>query len=347
MNTNRNNPGKTTIFSEIVNFFTEDSWYFVEIPEHTTLRLAFQGKNGKWNCYAQAKELEQQFVFYSIFPIQVPENKRLIISEFIARANYGMIIGNFELDFNDGEIRYKTSTNLEGNRDRLNFALIRSLVYTNGKIMDEYLPGMMSIISSDISPESVINQIELNQEFSNSLYSVDIEEKLVLNLSSETNLQTEEIITEKPAHLLTILTPEEIAQFHQALQIMPHHQRKQAEAIIEKTKKAIITRLGESGLETFTQAYNFFREVKIVIKNLKLIQRYSGIAHRTKTLLQNIDSENSQNIELSDILGNVSSRLEELPKDKIETKKEIELLIEIEEFRYQLTRHEKSLKKVE
>jgi hypothetical protein len=44
-------------------------------------------------------------------------------------ANYDMIIGNFELDLRDGEVRYKTSIDFEG--DRLSFAYINNLVYTN------------------------------------------------------------------------------------------------------------------------------------------------------------------------------------------------------------------------
>ncbi|WP_049790798.1 hypothetical protein [Trichormus azollae] len=56
-------------------------------------------------------------------------NKKQVIAECITRANYGMIIGNFELDFNDGEIRYKTSIDAEG--ERLSFALIKQVVYAN------------------------------------------------------------------------------------------------------------------------------------------------------------------------------------------------------------------------
>lgn len=41
--------------------------------------------------------------------LQVPEELRPGVAEFITRANYGLIRGNFEMDFNDGELRYKTT----------------------------------------------------------------------------------------------------------------------------------------------------------------------------------------------------------------------------------------------
>ncbi|MEH2366554.1 YbjN domain-containing protein [Nostoc sp.] len=147
-----------SLFYIIVNFFQQEDWQFQQISKEQTLRLAFQGKNGKWDCFAKEREKQQQFVFYSICPVNAPEEKRLVIAEFIARANSGMIIGNFELDFNDGEISYKTSIDVEG--DRLSFALIKRVVYANVAMMDEYLPGIMSVIYSNVAPVDAIDQVE-------------------------------------------------------------------------------------------------------------------------------------------------------------------------------------------
>jgi hypothetical protein len=147
-----------TIFENMVNFFAEDDWSFVQTEENTALRLPFQGDNGRWNCYAKARETAQQFVFYSVSPLNAPENKIQAIAEFITRANYGIINGNFELDFNDGEIRYKTSIDVEGSN--LSFPLIKSVVYANVTMMDKYLPGIIAVIESNLSPVDAITQIE-------------------------------------------------------------------------------------------------------------------------------------------------------------------------------------------
>lgn len=145
-------------FEQIVSFFTQDDWPFVQMEEEALLQMAFQGENDQWTCYAKAKEDQQQFIFYSLCPIAAPEEKRQSIAHFLTRANYGMTIGNFELDFTDGEIRYKTSIDVEG--DRLTSALIKRLVYTNVMMMDEYLPGIKAVIETDLSPEAAIQAIE-------------------------------------------------------------------------------------------------------------------------------------------------------------------------------------------
>jgi hypothetical protein len=115
-------------------------------------------------CYAQVVEDEEtaQFIFYSVCPVNVPENKRLSVAEFITRANYGLLIGNFELDLVDGEVRFKTSIDVKD--DRLSSALFQPLVYTNVVMMDRYLPGIMAVIYGGVSPENAIAQIENEPE---------------------------------------------------------------------------------------------------------------------------------------------------------------------------------------
>lgn len=145
-------------FEEIVNFFEDDGWPFVQIEGELLLQMVFQGENGKWTCYAKAREDQEQFVFYSVCPVNAPDSKRLAVAEFLTRANSGMMIGNFEMDFEDGEIRYKTSIDVED--DSLSCTLIKRLVYANVMMMDAYLPGIMSVIYGDVTPLDAIAQIE-------------------------------------------------------------------------------------------------------------------------------------------------------------------------------------------
>ncbi|BAZ16702.1 hypothetical protein NIES4071_85800 [Calothrix sp. NIES-4071] len=152
-------PTNNNIFEEMVNFFTADDWPFVQLQGQPTLQIAFQGENGTWTCYARARAEQQQFLFYSVCPVKAPSSKLLAIAEFLTRANSGLAIGNFELEFADGEISYKTSIDVEG--DRLSSALIKNLVYANVRMMDEYMPSIMSIIYGNLSPEEAINQIDL------------------------------------------------------------------------------------------------------------------------------------------------------------------------------------------
>jgi hypothetical protein len=146
------------MFDQLVNFFTNDDWSFTRLQGEPILYTAIKGNNGEWNCYAQIRDDRSQFVFYSICPISASEDNRSPIAEFLARANWGLILGNFELDFEDGEIRYKTSIDVTD--DFLSQSLIKQVVYANVNMMDEYLPGIRSVIVGEMTPAEAIQAIE-------------------------------------------------------------------------------------------------------------------------------------------------------------------------------------------
>jgi len=153
--TKTNSKGK--IYQAMLNFFSEEDWEFTKLQGKLILRLAFQGKNGQWNCFALANEDQHRFVFYSICPLEIPFTTRITIAEFLTRSNYGMEIGNFEFDLDSGEIRFKTS--LDVTEDRITPALIKQLVYTNVLTIDQYLPGIQAVLDG-VTPADAIRVIE-------------------------------------------------------------------------------------------------------------------------------------------------------------------------------------------
>ena len=150
--------GGGSIFDTMVQFFRDDDWRIQQLGDRPILRMGFRGNNGSWQCFAQAKDAQQQFIFYSVLETNVPPDKRQAVAEFLTRANYGLIIGNFEMDFSDGEVRYKTSVDVEGGQ--LTLQMIKTLVYLNVLMMDKYLPGIMSVIYADVPPAEAIARIE-------------------------------------------------------------------------------------------------------------------------------------------------------------------------------------------
>lgn len=142
----------------VIQFFQEDGWPLSPWGDDSILEVKFQGQNGQWTCIAQVREEQAQFLFYSLCPVIAPEHRRLAVAEFLTRVNYGMLVGNFEMDFQDGEVRFKTSIDV-GN-GKLNADLIQPIVHINVQTMDYYLPGLLMVMFSQISPAEVISEIE-------------------------------------------------------------------------------------------------------------------------------------------------------------------------------------------
>ena len=146
------------IYAEIEAYLKVDEWPYSTLENQTIAKTSFQGKNGEFNCFIQAREEQEHMVMYSVLPVFAPPGRRDEVAQFITRANYGMMIGNYELDYEDGEVRYKTSLDLEDVPEI--GLLLRNMIYANVLTMDKYMPGLMRVIYGGISGAEGVREIE-------------------------------------------------------------------------------------------------------------------------------------------------------------------------------------------
>ncbi len=145
-------------FAALTQFLKDDGWYPQQLDEKTIHRVYFAGKNGELRCYAQIRVDLEQFLFYVIAPVKTPEPMYAHVAEYITRANYGLRIGNFEMDYSDGEVRYKSSLDFEG--QPLTPTLIKNAMYPAVHTMDLYLPGLLGLMYGNKTPAEAIRDIE-------------------------------------------------------------------------------------------------------------------------------------------------------------------------------------------
>jgi hypothetical protein len=145
-------------FATVGEFMEQDGWHPQTIEESYVYRSNFMGANGQSECYAQVRIDLEQLLFYVVLPVRAPEEARLNVAEFLTRANYGLRIGNFELDFGDGEIRYKSSLDFEG--ETLTHGLIRNTLYPAVQTMDRYMPGILAVVYGGKTPAEAVAAVE-------------------------------------------------------------------------------------------------------------------------------------------------------------------------------------------
>lgn len=146
------------LYDTLVMFLQEDEWKFTRLEGEDTIVLTFNCANATYLCYAQARESQQQVVFYTIYPLRAPEEKRVQAAEFTARVNYGLVLGNLELDMNDGEVRYKTSADVGATPFTL--PLLRSLMQINLSTADRYYPAFASMLYAGATPADAVASVE-------------------------------------------------------------------------------------------------------------------------------------------------------------------------------------------
>lgn len=142
----------------ITNFLDQMGWGYEPMGEQMVLRSRVKGKNGEWLCFIHCRADASQCVFYSSAPVRTPEVLRPAVVEYITRANWGLLAGNFEFDYGDGEVRFKTMVDFSGTS--LTNELLHALVKGNVSTMDTYLPGLEAVIGLQQTPADAIRTVE-------------------------------------------------------------------------------------------------------------------------------------------------------------------------------------------
>lgn len=148
-----------TLIQVVEQYLNDDGgWSFERLSDRTVIQSGIKGKNSAYRMYFQTNEDMEILVVYTMMPQNIPEEHRVKVAEYITRANYGLRIGNFEMDMNDGEVRYKVSVDMEGGK--LVHSMINNMVGASVSTMDRYFPGFMAICYAGKNAEEAIRDIE-------------------------------------------------------------------------------------------------------------------------------------------------------------------------------------------
>lgn len=142
------------LLEAVAEFLDQRGWPYDQDPEHDTLHFPFQGDDERWQCFAHAWEDQHRLAVYSVCPFNLPQERRQAAAELVARVNYGLVIGNVELDLDDGQVRYKTSIDVEG--AHLEAPLVQQLIFANLHGMNAYLPAFTAIVDAHTSVKDAL-----------------------------------------------------------------------------------------------------------------------------------------------------------------------------------------------
>ena len=150
------------ISESIRNFLEDDDWNFDFDDEEGSFRFGLNLRRCKFKSIKYyIKVRESDYVVYAVCPLAANvEDKEgtARISELLHRINYGMFIGNYELDHRDGEIRYKCFVDCENSYPSND--VIRNSIYLPGHIYERFGNAIASVLFTDVSPEEAYIKAE-------------------------------------------------------------------------------------------------------------------------------------------------------------------------------------------
>lgn len=149
------------IASAIDDFMVASNWRYQFDDENGVFRLSLNLK-GKINRVNYTIDVnENGYMVYAVLPVNATKDDKGMMAkmaEFLHRANYGLRVGNFEMDHADGEIRYKVYTICDGivpTRE-----MVRRSILVPVNMFERYGDGILSIIFVDGDPEALIRKCE-------------------------------------------------------------------------------------------------------------------------------------------------------------------------------------------
>ncbi len=150
------------IAEAIKSFLATDDWRFSFNEENGIFHFGV-GLGGKIKNITYAiKVKEDSYIVYAISPISAdPEDGKMMaaMAEFVCRVSYGLVNGNFELDFRDGELRYKSFVDCDGGVIPTR-QIIKNSIYCPAMMFKRCIPGILAIVFGGASAEEADRKCE-------------------------------------------------------------------------------------------------------------------------------------------------------------------------------------------
>lgn len=147
------------LINEVRDYLDDNNWNYEYEDDRQLIRT---GVNLK--CKLQSVKMYITFNDNGYTVIAVPamkadEASKTNVMEYITRANYGLRNGNFEMDVNDGEVRYKVYTNAKG-LSGVGTDIIEDSIMIPPLMFDKYGNGMAAIMFGFSDPKTEIEKAE-------------------------------------------------------------------------------------------------------------------------------------------------------------------------------------------
>lgn len=147
----------------IKRIYEEEELNFSFEPESKLIRFSMNTEASSDVRFIVRIVNARTVLFTTILPMNIPEKMRSKVSEYINRVNYDLLLGNFQMDFSDGEFSYKAAAAFEEDFGLSDETILR-LTYVGFNMFDAYVPALFSIIYGGKTPLEAFEEAEKDDE---------------------------------------------------------------------------------------------------------------------------------------------------------------------------------------
>jgi hypothetical protein len=146
---------------EAITYLQARNWDLTVADDGETLFTTYVGTEGEYGC-----RLDLFFgailCFQSTAPLLVQSHRRSEATEFFTRVNWILIRGDFEMDLESGEVRFRTTIDFKDSL--ISTEMLAALIYGNVATMNRYYPGLVAVARKGASAKDALITPQGSQE---------------------------------------------------------------------------------------------------------------------------------------------------------------------------------------
>jgi hypothetical protein len=100
----------------------------------------------------------ERFLILFRFRDRAAPKRRAAVTEFITRANCGLVTGNFEMDYADGAVGFKSSVDFT--QVELSRLLVRNAVLSAMDVVEHYANQLVAVLRGKMTARAAIRAVE-------------------------------------------------------------------------------------------------------------------------------------------------------------------------------------------
>lgn len=147
---------QSDITGVVREYLDSQDWHYQEEDNVFSVRMGIRGKLNRVLLTIKCKDTG--FVCYTKPELSIPDQTLNAAMKYITCANYGMSVGNFEINQLDGEIRFKCFVSCQD--DIPTMGHIEALIDSGIIMFTRYGDGLIDVIYNNADPIETCRQVE-------------------------------------------------------------------------------------------------------------------------------------------------------------------------------------------
>ena len=148
------------IYKVITDFLDADDWNYTFDADKELIRTGVKLNNKLQNTRLLIDLRDDKYLVFATMNLRVEESARQEMANLLTRINYQLIFGCFEMDFSDGEVRFRMAVDCD---DCLpSQAVVKDSIIIPEMMMEKYGDAILMVLMGFSNAENAMRGIEGN-----------------------------------------------------------------------------------------------------------------------------------------------------------------------------------------